>query len=261
MKRKHRFFGRRRAAIKFLGKAIKLAALALGLTIFAYLVIITFPQPMFSNHVNYQNYEVRSDRIISSQIKQVLDDATQRLHTSKLYELNHKFRIFFCNDSWKLWFYSTLFNDKVIGAADTSLTRHIYIRASDITSNRVYSPGPNPISDAEQRPLSYFIAHEATHIIESSQFGPLINLRYPTWLLEGYADYIGKGGDFDFEENRRLLKIDSPLLDPQKSGLYRRFHLEVAYLIDKKGLTIRQIFDDPPQESDLLTVLRSGATL
>jgi hypothetical protein len=238
-------------------KYIKSFAIVFVIIVVSYLGVLSFPQPMFSNHMTYQNYEIWSDRTIPSQIKQVLDDATRRLHTSELYEPDHKMIIFFCNDSWKLWLYSQLFNDKVIGAADTWLTRYIKIRASDIAYNRVYSPGPNPISDAEQRPLSYFIAHEVTHIIESSQFGRLINLKYPTWLLEGYADYIGKGGDFDFEENRRLLKIDSPLLDPQKSGLYRVFHLEVAFLIDKKGLTVKQIFANPPQESELLTILRS----
>ena len=83
MKRKQRFFGRRRAIIKLLGKAIASAALALGAIVPAYLGMVTFPQLMFSNHVTYQSYEVWSDRTIPPQINQVLDDATRRLYTSK----------------------------------------------------------------------------------------------------------------------------------------------------------------------------------
>jgi hypothetical protein len=259
MKRKQRFFGRRRAVIKFSGKVIVLAALAFGLTVLAYLEMVTFPQLMFSNYITYQNYEVWSDRTIPPQINQVLDDATRRLLTSNLYEPTKKVKIFFCNDSWRLLIHAL--DDQSAGNTDTWLTRNIYIRASDITTNRFYAPDAKPIPDEAHRPLSYVIAHEVTHVVETIQFERPLKLKYPSWLLEGYADYVAKGGDFDFDENRRLLKSDSPLLDLQKSGLYRRFHLEVAYLIDKKGLTARQVFANPPQENDLLTVLRSDAIL
>ena len=96
MSRKQRFFGRRRAAIEVLKKAIALAVIALGAIVLAYLGMVTFPQVMFSNHVTYQNYEVWSDRTIPPQIEQVLDDATRRLHTSDLYEPNQKVKLFFC---------------------------------------------------------------------------------------------------------------------------------------------------------------------
>ena len=240
MKRKQKFFGRRRSVVKLLGKTTTSAALAFGVTVFAYLGIVTFPQLMFSSHMTYQNYEVWSDRTIPPQIDQVLDDATRRLHTSALYQPNKKVKLFFCNDSWRLLIHAL--DDQSAGNTDTWLTRNIYIRASDITTNRFYAPDDKPIPDEAHRPLSYVIAHEVTHVIEAIQFERPLKLKYPNWLIEGYADYIAKAGDFDFDENRRLLKLNSPLLDLQKSGLYRRFHLEVAYLIDKKGLTARQIF-------------------
>jgi hypothetical protein len=37
-------------------------------------------------------------------------------------------------------------------------------------------------------------------------------------------------------------------MNPKASGLYRRHHLEVAYLLDRQGLTIRQLYADPPDE-------------
>jgi hypothetical protein len=259
MKRKQRFFGKRRTVIKLLGKAISFAALVFGVILLAYLGMVTFPQLMFSKHITYKSYEVWSDRTIPPQINQVLDDATRRLYTSDLYEPNKKVKLFFCNDSWRLLIHAL--DDQSAANTDTWLTRNVYIRASDITNNRFYAPDTKPIPDEAHRPLSYVIAHEVTHVIEAIQFERPLKLKYPSWLLEGYSDYVAKGGDFNFDENRRLLKINSPLLDLQKSGLYRRFHLEVAYLIDKKGLTARQVFAKPPQESDLLSVLKSNAIL
>jgi hypothetical protein len=255
VKRKQKLFSRRLTVIKYL----KFLAIAVVLTIITYIGMVIFPQTMFSNHITYQNYEVWSDRTIPPQINQVLDDATRRLYMSDLYEPNHKINIFFCNDSWRLWFHT--FDDQVAASTDTWVTRNVYVRASDIGSNRFYAPDSKPIPDAIHRPLSYVIAHEVTHVIESLQFDRPLKLKYPNWLIEGYADYVAKAGDFDFDENRRLLKIDSPLLDLQKSGLYRRFHLEVAYLIDKKGLTAKQIFANPPSENDLLTLLKSDIKL
>ncbi len=228
---------------------------ASALILFIYVGVSAFPQPMFANHRKYQNYEIWSDRPIPPQITQVLDDATRRLNTSDLYDKNSTIRIFFCNASWRLWLYGQHFSDQIGADADTWLTRNIYIRASDIASNQIYAPGGGPIADANQRPLSYFIAHEATHIIESRQFGRLVSVSYPQWLVEGYADYIGKGGDFDFDENYHLFRTGNPLMDFQKSGLYRGFHLEISLLLNKKGQTVRQIFANPPSERALRELL------
>jgi hypothetical protein len=255
MNRKQKPFRRRHTVIKY----IKLLAIAVALTVIAYLGMVAFPPLMFSNHITYQNYEVWSDRTIPPQVNQVLDDATRRLHTSALYKTNQKLNIFFCNDSWRLWIHA--FDDQSAANTDVWLTHNIYVRESDIATNRFYAPDSKPIPDLLHRPLSYVIAHEGTHVIEFLQFDRPLKLKYPHWLIEGYADYVAKAGDFDFDENRELLKIDSPLLDLQRSGLYRRFHLEVAYLIDKKGLTAKQIFANPPQEKDLLTLLKSDAIL
>lgn len=227
------------------------------LTALAYVAVLAFPQPLFANYVAYRNYEVWSDRPIDASIERVLDDASRRLRTSELYNSDQTHRVFICNSPWRLWLYSQTFTAQMGGHADTWLTRNVYIREADIASNSIRSPGKGPILDAAQRTLSYYIAHEITHVLESEAFGRLMALRHPQWLVEGYADYIGKGGDFDFNENRQLLKNDDPLLDYRQSGLYRRFHLEVALLLDKKKLAIRAVFANPPGEDELLNELRS----
>jgi hypothetical protein len=236
-------------------KACLAALLVLAL---AYALIAAFPKPMFGYRIDYQNYRVWSDQPIPDEIAQVLDDVTRRLRTSSLHDRDTPVEIFFCNEPWRLWFYGRAFSARMGGAADVWLTRQVFIRASDIASNRIHSPGSGPIADAAHRPLSYFIAHEITHSDVSRRFGRTVMLRYPQWLLEGYADYVGKGGDFDFDDNRALFAAGAIALDRDRSGLYREFHLKVAYLLDKKGWTLEQVFANPPEESELDARLRMG---
>jgi hypothetical protein len=237
-----------------------LRALAgLGLAALFYLAVLAYPQPLFAHYVAHKKFEVWSDRPIDARIAFVLDDAERRLRTSELYSPTQTFRVFICNSSWRMALYSQHFSAQMGGVADTWLTRNIYIRASDIARNAIHSPGPGPISDAAQRPLSYYVAHEATHVMTSIAFGRLAVLTKPQWLVEGYADYVGKGGDFDFAENQALLRADDPKLDYARSGLYRRFHLMVELLIETKGLSAAALFEDPPAEGELLELLRSEA--
>ncbi len=221
--------------------------------------VLAFPQPNFEHRMRYGRYDIFSDRPIPHQVRVVLDDVTRRLERSELVDPAQRFRIFFCNEDWRMALYSQRFSSAPGGIADTWLTRNIYIRRSDIAANRLVPPSGR-LADAEVRPLSFFIAHEAAHVMESRAFGRLMALRHPDWLTEGYADYVGKGSDFDFEENRARLLAGDRLLDPARvPGIYRRHHLLVAALIERRGIGIRRIFADPPEEEALLAEVRAGA--
>lgn len=232
-----------------------LAGLLVLLAVYA--LAAAFPKPLFAYRYSYENYRVWSDQPIPDEMAGVLDDVTRRLRTSSLHERDTPVEIFFCNEPWRLWFYGRRFNAGMGGGADVWLTRQVFIRASDIPSNRIHTPNGRALADAAQRPLSYYIAHEITHNDVSRRFGRTVMLRYPDWLLEGYADYVGKGGDFDFEENRALFALGAAALDRDRSGLYREFHLKVAYLLDKKGWTLDQVFANPPAEDELDARLRA----
>ncbi len=237
----------------------KLARRGAGLLVLIaalYIGALAYPQPAFAYHATYRQFEVWSDRPIDGAISGVLDDATRRLKTSELYTPDQAFRIFFCNSTWRFGLYA-LFQTSA-GGMVYPLTANVYLRASDIARNRILSPHIGPIADAEHRPLSYFIAHESTHVMQSRAFGRWFGLRYPTWLNEGYADYVGKGGDFDFDENLGLLKADDPALDYARSRLYRGYQLAVAWLLDKQGMSIRAVYANPPTEADLLDALKRG---
>lgn len=217
-----------------------------------YVAIVSFPQPMFAHHVRYQNYEVWSDEPIPASIAAVLDDTTRRLNTSELYNPDWTIKVFICNAPWRLWLYGMRFDTTMGGGADLLLTRNVIIRAADIPNNAVRLPEGKQLMDPELRPLSYFIAHEAAHILQSRTFGRTSYITKPEWLSEGFADYVGKGGDFDVAENRGLYRVGA--LDwPQRR--YRRYHLELDYLIREKRMTLEQVFANPPAEEAVRKML------
>jgi hypothetical protein len=219
--------------------------------------VLAFPEPNFGHRTRYGQYEIFSDRPIPAAIRRLLDDVTRRLERSELYDSDQRFRIFFCNDDWRMSLYSQRFSSVPGGIADVWLTRNVYIRRSDIEAGRLFPP-EGRLADAAERPLAYFIAHELTHIMDSRAFGRLTGLLHPRWLREGYADYVAKGEGFDFEENRRLLLAGDVRLDPVRSGLYRRHHLLVAQLVDREGVSIRRLYAETPPEAEVLGRVGAG---
>lgn len=239
-----------------MNKLVKLVIICLLIVFFALIGQFIKPELVFSYHMRYGQFSVWSDQNIEPNINFVLDDALQRINKSQLYDRSQLFNIFFCNNQWKLALFSLRFSGKMAGAAETVLTNNIYIRESDIHNNQIIPPSRKML-DPKDRPLSYFIAHEATHVMQARKYGRFLILR-PTWIREGYADYVAKGNSFDFKENLRLLRLGDTRLDPERSGLYRKYNLEVAWLLDYQGWTTDKLHLNPPRESEVISSLKSG---
>jgi hypothetical protein len=208
---------------------------------------ILYPQPLFAHSKDYGTFSIYSDRPIGPAMAQVIDDAERRLRSSELYRADERFRVFICNEPWRLFLLAR--DMSVGGMAETLFTRNIYIREADIAANRVLI-GDAVLADADARPLSYFVAHEAAHVMQSRRFGRLVALRFPRWLVEGHADLVAKAGDFDAASNRALLNQGDPLLaeDYARRGLYRRYHLMVLALMGATRQTAAELFAAPPPE-------------
>lgn len=230
------------------------AVMALPLALLA--GVLLFPQPLFGYSLTHGNFQIWSDRPIDPAIAAVLDDAERRLRASELHKEGEAFRIFICNEPWRLGLLAR--STQIGGVAETVFTRNIYLREVDVAGNRLVPPWGR-LADAEVRTLSYFIAHEAVHVMQSRRFGRLNMARHPEWLTEGYADWVGRAGAFDFDHNRRLLRAGDPRLDYGRSGLYRRYHLMVAELIERRGFTAARLFDDPPPEAEVMRLLETSS--
>jgi len=72
----------------------------------------------------------------------------------------------------------------------------------------------------------------------------------------GYADYVGKGTSFNYDEARRAFLAGVPEMDWQKSGLYWRFHLLVANLLDHRRWSVARLLRDPPPQEAVEAAVR-----
>ncbi len=237
---------------RVLRRASKFLVLLILTLALSYAVLLFNPSLLFSHRTEHGQCVVYSDERIDENITFVLDDAIARISRSDFYREDMQFDIFLCNTSWRFFIFSQG-NLNAGGVTLYHLTGDVFIRACDIADNAIIPPSGWTFA-LDDRPLSYFFAHEMAHEMEAQYTGRLA-FDTPVWLTEGYADYIGKSDDFDFAAYLKLLRDDSPEMEPSR-GLYKVHHLKVAYLIDRKNLTIQELYANPPDEKALDQELR-----
>ena len=79
-------------------------------------------------------------------------------------------------------------------------------------------------------------------------------LTTPKYIIEGYADYIGKEPNFDYDKFLEDYK-NRDFFMTIESGMYNRYHLLIAYLMDKKGMTFREIVEQKPSREEVEKLL------
>lgn len=224
----------RRIAFACLGGVALICVAAVG--------ILIYPQPLFAYHVAEGRLELYSDRPFDpKQGRQVLANIERRMAASPLNDDN-KYRIFIANSDWRnrlvfLWSYGA-------GGVNYYPLRNVFIRAADIDADRVKKRSGALVEPP--RTLAYFGAHEIGHSLVAAKLGALAHQRLPVWIREGLADYIAFGGEVEIDELARGLRRDVPELDPQRSGLYARYRLMVAYLLEREDWTIATLLKSPP---------------
>ncbi len=209
------------------------ASLAAG-----YLLLLCFPQPLFAYHLTWSNLTLYCDDPIAANAPAVLQDAQRRLVLCPLYAGRPCENIFLCNHDWRYKFFANR-HSGAGGFAYACGPQNVFLRKADVAQNTLFTR--KGASSGPDRPLSYFMAHEITHNLTSRDIGLFAFLRLPAWIQEGYADYVGKGGDFNFKKNLALFKKDDPALNPSASGLYLRYHLLTAYLLDRKKISVQAL--------------------
>ncbi len=251
----HRAVHRRQSRLKTLAKAA-LAALLVVLGVFAvYLILLCHPGLFFRHAFSHGPITLHSDEPIPASAERVLEDAENRLKRSPLFRDRppKQIRIYICNRKWRFILFANI-RYKVGGLAYPPLTNNIFVRGAHIDANRLIGPSGNEVPG--ERTLSYYFAHEAVHTLVFDDLGVFAHWRLPVWKNDGYADYIAKGSDFDYGHAVVQLRRGDRELDPLRSGLYRRYHLLVAYLLDRKGVSVeemlRQEFDPARLEEEIL---------
>jgi hypothetical protein len=158
-----------------------------------------------------------------------------------------------CNRRWRFVLFAN-FRHRVAGLAYSAFTENVFLRAAHFDADRLIGPSGREVPG--ERTLTYYMAHELTHVLLARELGSLRQWLLPYWKNEGYADLLAKGGDFDYERAREHFRRGAPELDWKRSGLYLRYHLLVAYLLERRGLGVydmlRDEFDPARLEQEIL---------
>ena len=204
--------------------------------------LLSFPKAFFHTSARANNLALYSDQPFASERgKQVMEKAVAKLSTSPLYSAQQDHTVFICNARWR----QRLFFTYVYGVGGVNyypFTTNVFLRDSIIEENCLIGPSGQRVPG--ERTLDYFIAHEITHTLTGQAVGGVAYHRLPQWVREGYADYVGKGAAFNYDEAWRALLAGDPKMDYAKSGLYWRFNLLVAHLLDKQHWSVQRLLTE-----------------
>jgi hypothetical protein len=217
-----------------------------GSVLALYWALLCFPQPFFRSSVQADNLTLYSDQSFPPDAgRKILETVEAKLAASPLYSAQDRHSAFICNARWRQRLFFNR-NYGVGGVNQYPLTTNVFLRDAVVEDDRLISPSGNIVPG--DRTLDYFIAHEITHTLTVRAVGWLAYYRLPQWVREGYADYVGKGAPFDYDGARRAFLAGAPEMDWRQSGLYVRYHLLVAYLLDKQHWTVQQLLESPPEQ-------------
>jgi hypothetical protein len=211
-----------------------------------YLVLLAYPQPLFAYELTAGDISVHSTQPIPDAMKATLEKARARLDRSPVAGATRGAHVFICQSPWLFAFFARQ-NYRAGGVTDGFVGQHVFLRESDMENDRLIGPSGKPV--AADRPLSYFIAHELMHVANVRAVGRWRYAGMPQWVDDGYADYIAR--DIDLGDALRKMKDGARELDPRRSGLYLRYHLMVAYLLDRKQMAVGELLSNAPPREDV----------
>ena len=227
-------------------KLLKRFLLAIFASSAVYLVLLAYPQPLFAYELTAGSISVHSTQPIPEAMKATLEKARARLDRSPVGGTTRGAHVFICHSPWLFAVFARQ-NYRAAGVTDGFVGQHVFLRQSDMVNDRLIGPSGRPV--AADRPLSYFIAHELMHVANVRAVGRWRYARMPQWADDGYADYIAR--DIDLGDALAKMKEDARELDPRRSGLYLRYHLMVAYLLDKKRMAVGELLSNAPAREDV----------
>ena len=206
----------------------------------AYLLLLIHPQPLFAYELRRGGIVLHATRPIPDAMRSTLDRAHARLERTALYDPAFVPHVFICEPR-SLFALFARNNYRVGGFADAFVGGHVFLRESDMANDRLIGASGRPVP--ADRPLSYFIAHEIMHLVHRRSLGRWAYLRLPQWVDDGHADYVAR--DIDLQQALRGFKSGAYEVDPARSGLYVRYQLMVAYVVEKKGVAPRALLENP----------------
>jgi hypothetical protein len=237
----------RRVLLWTLAACVSVALLFVGL--------IIWPDPLFAFSVDDGKIVIKSDHPIpDAGAKRLLQACEMLLARSPLKAEGAQYRIYVTNDDWRhrLFF---LADESAHGLAYQGFGT-VFLSGADFDAGRLIHNGYVP---PPPRTLAYYCGHELTHMVEVEH--GLNRNHVPTWVWEGFADYVGIENRQSFEDLRDALG-ERPANDAMRVryGGYPRYRLLVTYFLEKKGWTVDQLFASRLTEDEANAAMRTDAS-
>ncbi|HVU51680.1 MAG TPA: hypothetical protein VHL80_13385 [Polyangia bacterium] len=224
----------RRPRLRVLRRAlVGLAALAAG-----YLALVIHPQPLFAYTLQRGNIVLHARAPLPPEAAPMLDDALARVSRSPLYDAARTHDVFLC-DTPRLYGFFAM-GRRSGGITQTWAAGNVFIRPANVRRGRVLDSAGR--EKGGERTLAYFVAHEVTHAMAGDRFGRFSAWRLAPFQNEGYADYVAYARPVDLARGRADLQAGTIEMDPARSGLYDRYRLLVGYLLQRRGLSVDDLF-------------------
>ena len=218
------------------------AALLAAALLAAYVAIFLFPQPLFAHEARVPNVVLHAPAPLPPSATAIAAAARARLAASPFFDAADTYDVFLCDTPARFAWFAPL-HPGVGGIAYTALNGDVFLRPSRPDDDRLV--GPSGTAVPGERTLTYYVAHEITHVMVARRIGRVAYHRLAVWQQEGYADYVAKAGAFDYVATLRDFRAGARALDPAASGLYLRYHLLVAYLLEQRGLSPAALLGAP----------------
>ncbi len=216
--------------------------LAVAVPIAAYAALLFSPQVLFAHELREGNLVFHARHPFPEGSRTIAASTLDCVSRSPFFDAGDVYHVFFCDTpAWFAFF--ALHHYRVGAIAQVGTTGHVYVRPAGLDRDRLIGPSGRDVPG--ERTLTYFLAHEIAHTMTARHVGRLAYLRLHPWQQEGYADYVGKAGAFDFAARLSDLRAGARTMDPMASGLYLRYHLLVAELLDRRGITPGELMAEP----------------
>ena len=153
----------------------------------------------FPYSAEVEGHRVYSETPIPARFAALIAEADRRAAASPIAQTKRDQPIFLTRGGWR-W---TWLTGQTRGsfAITRPLTEAIVVNRSDpardlVTTRRDVAP---------ETSLTRVLAHEMTHGAIRAHFGLAADWKYPTWVREGYCDYVGGGTSLTDAEAAKLM--------------------------------------------------------
>jgi len=210
-----------------------------------------WPEAAFPYTVNQGTLHVHSRLPLPAAAVGVLAEAQRRLQRSPLYDPDYPAEVFVCEGDWR-WLLYTGLNRRSAAVARIPWPADVIARGIDFTQD-LYLQASGDFAPPD-RPAHGMLAHELTHVLVARHLGWVQSWRLPAWVREGYADYVGRGSDFDYDDARAAFVGQSK--SASQSGQYLYYTLFISQVLEHWGWSLERLLTAPPPRAEVEASLR-----